>query len=149
MSNFIIPRGEHSYDVVVGAATRQAPLLTVRNLRSLYPEDFEVAATALAPDEWRLLFEVHHFAIYELTNPAFDPISRLSEVFDHHPTMEGARHAQLGSDRDVEDIAATIRMNLSVLTPDQQKAFWSIMVAAKQSDLETDEILTKEWWRCL
>lgn len=147
MSNIVIPRGQHPYDLIVGANVRQAPILTVRQLRDLYPEDFEAASDALAPDEWRLLYEIHPFLIYALTNPAFDIVNELTLVFDDRQTMDGARHAQLRSDRDVDDIAATIRMALADLMPDQQKALWCIMCGAKQSDMSGEELLTRHWWK--
>ncbi len=146
MSNVIIPRGEHPYDLFIGARVRQPPLSTVRQLMHLYPDDFEAAASALAADEWRLLYRIHSFPIYALADPGFDLMCELFPVFDNRQIMDGARHEQIGSARDVDCIAESIRVNVSILGADQQKAIWCIMVGAKQSDMESQQLLHDHWW---
>lgn len=146
MSNIIIPRGTHAYDVEVGAATRQVPLLTVGRLRELYPADFEAAALALEPDEWRLLYQVHHFSIFELADPSFDPVQKIWEVLEHQQTVEGIRTEEVGSSRPNDTIIASLRFHLHNLTADELKALWCILVAAKQSDMDADEVRQNHWW---
>lgn len=127
MSTTIIPKGCHAYDVIVGANTRQPPLNTVESLAVRFPADFAEAANALNPDEWRLLYEVHHYSIYALTDPTFDVVRAIVDVLEEPQNTEHLSQEQIGSDRSVDDIALSIRWKLADLPSDVQKALWSIL----------------------
>ena len=146
MPIIIAPNGRNPYDVVVGSLTRQTPRITILSLAAQFPDDFRKSASALAADEWRLLYEIKYYEIYALANPAFDPLQSIEEVLDHQQTMEGILFDRVCSNRSIEEITFDIRMKLSALSFDERKALWCILVGAKHADLAVEEMSESAWW---
>ncbi len=148
MSTVTLINGEHAYDVIVGANTRLAPRITVDYLAEQFPADFANAVEVVEPYQWRLLYEVHHYPIYALANPAFDPLHAILDVLEE---PENTNHVCLDDDLrlgpSIEDFADRLREQLSDVPADVQKAVWCILAGAKQAGMDEDQIALDSWWR--
>ncbi len=134
----------NSYPDVFPAHLRNETLASVNEVIEEHRADFDLAAEAIAPQAWRLLYFRGNFCLEALSIYTFCPEGELLRLcrdgFDDPPS------SWLGSVDDPASIAADLEINLRYLGSGPCHAVWVVLAVAKRVRLTPAEILTCEWW---
>ena len=133
------------YDLLVNPNARRSPLRTAHRIFKKHREDFQKAATALSPTEWKFLrlIGAGKFHLFALAHP--DPLRALLadltfEMRDTIPTdwLDG---------REAVDVLGSTRQSVDPLTANETKAVWTVLCVAQLRELPIQKIVEGNWWK--
>ena len=118
----------------------------VRQLLDSRAEDFNVAASSIKPEAWRLLFYRGFFTAEALTAFRFHAELALRHLCVECDDGGDPPRAWLGTDLSIAEIANQLEPTLREMGENQAAAAWLILCLAQRANLTKAEVLQCTWW---
>jgi hypothetical protein len=121
-------------------------LAGVKRLLEEHPEDFQVAASNITPEAWRLLFYRNCYTAESLTAFRFSAASSLRQLSVTNDDGGDPPQTWLGTDRGIDAISNDLEMALREMGEAPASAAWLVLCLAQRANLTKSEVLLCSWW---